>query len=193
MAAVAAVLGAVGIGMSAYGMWKSGQDAAAAGAFNANMYNYQAKMIEDKKQLTRREYERRIDQIEGESVVAVASSGYDMKGSYLSVINDTLTQAQLDKQKALYNLDIEKFQAASNAQAATMSGQAAQSAANTEALATTLTEGSKWYASYGGSTKTTKTTGGNTGWGNVGAKGSVSKGISGGGGVSKGISGGARV
>ena len=166
MGGFTAAMAAVGVGMQAYGMWQSGQDAAAAAAYNANMYNAQAQIIESKKVLTRQEYDRMIDQLEGSTISAIASSGYDMSGSYLAVMNDSLTQANLDKEKALYNLEIEKFQAGSRASEATRAGKRAQDAANVGALSTVLTEGNDWYSKYGksgGTTNAPKLTSTNTG------------------------------
>ena len=159
MGAFTSILAAAGVGMQAYGMIKSGQDAASAAAYNANLYNQQAAIIETRKGLTREEYDRMIDRLEGETIVAVASSGYDLSGSFLEVMNDTLTQANLDKQKAVYNLEVEKSQARSSAEAASRQGRIVQTVANIGALATVLTEGNEWYSKYGGFGKTAPTKG----------------------------------
>ena len=155
MGAFTSLLAAASVGMQAYGMIKSGQDAASAAAYNATMYNQQAAIIETRKGLTREEYDRMIDRLEGETTVAVASSGYDFSGSFLAVMNDTMTQANLDKQKAIYNLEVEKSQARSSASEASRRGRIAQTSANINALSTVLTEGNEWYSKYGGFGKTT--------------------------------------
>jgi len=150
MGAFTSALALAGVGMQAYGQYRSGQDAAAAAQYNAAIYQQQSEVIEVKKGLTRQEYDRMIRKLEGASVTAIASSGYDFSGSFLEVMNDNLTQAQLDKQKAIYNLDVEKLQAQSAASESIRSGDRARTSANINSVATLLTEGNEWYSKYGG-------------------------------------------
>lgn len=145
---------ALGLGMSAYGMMKQGADAKVASEYNANVYNAQANMIDDKKVLAGQEHDRAIRHLEGATTVAVAGSGYDMSGSFLEVMNDTLTQAYLDKEKELYNLEVEKTLAKSSASESRRQGDNASTASNIGATSTLLTDGSKWYQQYGGFGKT---------------------------------------
>jgi len=150
MGAFTSALALAGVGLQAYGQYKSGQDAAAAAQYNSAIYQQQSEVIEVKKGLTRQEYDRMIKKLQGASVTAIASSGYDMSGSFLEVMNDNLTQAQLDKQKAIYNLEVEKLQAGSAAEESLRAGDRARTSSNIGSVATLLTEGNEWYSKYGG-------------------------------------------
>lgn len=150
MGAFTSALALAGVGLTAYGQYKSGQDAYAASQYNAAVFQQQSEVIEVKKGLTKQEYERMIRKLEGASVTAIASSGYDFSGSFLEVMNDNLTQAQLDKQKAIYNLDVEKMQAQSAGEEASRAGVRARTSGNINSVATLLTQGNEWYSKYGG-------------------------------------------
>jgi hypothetical protein len=158
MGAFTSILAAGAIGLQAYGQYKSGQDAQAAADYNAAIYQQQSQVIEVKKGITKQQYDRMIRKLQGASVTAIASSGFDMSGSFLEVMNDNLTQAQLDKQIEIYNLDVEKSFALSSADEARRAGARARSAANIGAITTILTGGNKWYQEYGGFGSTVKPT-----------------------------------
>ena len=150
MATFTAIAAGLGVGMSAYGMWKSGQDSQAAANYNAAIYDQQASLIEAKKGLTKEQYARMINKLEGSMVTAVSSSGYDMKGSYLEVMNDSLTQAYLDREVELYNLEVQKRQARTAASESRRTGKAMSTAGSIAAASSLLTEGNTWYQKYGG-------------------------------------------
>jgi hypothetical protein len=154
MGAFTSVLMAAGIGLQVYGQYKEGQDAYATGQYNAALYKQQADIIDVKKKLSKHDWARTIDQLEGKVTSAVASSGYDLKGSFLTVMADRLTEAQLDKQTELYNLEVAKGQSLSAADEATREGSAARTASLFKAGGTLLTEGNEWYGKYGPETTT---------------------------------------
>ena len=160
MGAFTSVLMAAGIGMQAVGQYKSGQDARAAADYNAAIYQQQASAIEVKKGLTREQWDRSIRKLEGAQISAVASSGHDMSGSFLAVMNDSLTQAYLDKNTEIYNLNVEKSLAMSGASESTRAGVRYAQTGSIKAVSTLLTEGNDWYAKYGGFGKTTAPKGG---------------------------------
>ena len=149
MGAFTSALALAGIGMQAYGQYKSGQDAASAAAYNASVYQQQASVIETKKGLTRQQFDRMINKLAGAQTVAIAGSGRDLSGSALEVMNDALTQAYLDKQIEIYNLDIQKNSALSASQEELRAGQAAKTSGMISAGATILTGGNAWYSKYG--------------------------------------------
>jgi len=154
MGAFTSTMLAVGVGMQAYGQYSAGQKAKDAYEYNANVFNAQENMLAEQKALTAKEHERTIRHLEGATTVAVAGSGYDMSGSYLEVMKDTLTQAHLDKEKELYNLEAERMLAKSRASEARRMGDNASRAGTIGAFSTVLTGGSKWYQQYGGFGKT---------------------------------------
>jgi hypothetical protein len=156
MGAFTSALALAGVGLQAYGQYKSGQDAYAAAQYNAAIFQQQSEVLDVKKGITREQYDRMIRKLEGASVTAIAASGYDFSGSFLEFMNDTLTQAQLDKQLELYNLEVEKRQAISAADESRRSGTTARTSANIQSVATLLTEGNEWYSKYGGFGSTKK-------------------------------------
>jgi hypothetical protein len=157
MGAFTSALAAVGIGMQAVGTIKAGQDAQAAAEYNAATYRAQADAIDIKKQISEQSWDRLIKQLDGQSTVAVASSGYDYSGSFLEVVNDRMTQAYLDKNIESYNLELAKSQSLSAADEAIRKGKAARSAALWSAGGSLLTQGNEWYSKYGGTKSLTNT------------------------------------
>jgi hypothetical protein len=154
MGAFTSMLAAAGIGMQAYGMYRSGQDAYAAGAYNQQIYEQQAQIIDVKKGITKAQYDRMIKRLSGETIVATASSGYDMTGSFLEVYNDNMTQAFLERDTELYNLEVDKFMAKSAGAESLRAGERARRTANISAASSLLVQGNEWYQKYGGFGKT---------------------------------------
>jgi hypothetical protein len=154
MGGFTAALAVASIGMQAYGQYKSGQDTQQASYYNAALQEQKAGVIAVKQGLTNEQYQRTYRRLEGESVSAVAGSGYDYSGSFLEVINDTLTQVELDRQIEIYNLEVEKSQAQSSAEAKRWEGDTAARSGKFGALSTILTGGNDWYQKYGGFGKT---------------------------------------
>jgi len=155
MAGFTASLAAVGIGMQVFGQYQSGVDQRAAAEYNSAIYRQQASVIEVKKGLTADQYDRVIKKLKGSQVTAVASSGYDMSGSFLEVMNDSLTQAYLDKNTEMYNLEVEKRMALSGASESQRAGFRAGQTAAIKATSSLLTQGNDWYSKYGGFGKVT--------------------------------------
>jgi len=149
MGAFTAALLAAGTAMKVIGGIKAGNDAQAAAEYNAAVLEEKAASIDVKKKISNERWGKVIDQFGGELTVAVASSGYDYSGSFLSHINRVMTEAQLDKQIDNYNLELEKHQALSGAGEQRRAGSAAKSAALWGAAGTALTEGNEWYSKYG--------------------------------------------
>jgi len=141
---------AVGTGLDLLGMFKSGNEAQDASNYNAAIYMQQSAIIDKKKDLTNQQYNRKFRQVTGQSVVAVSSSGYDLSGSFLAVLNDRLTQVELDRQSAIYNLEIEKITAESNASEQRRDADRAKSSSLYDMGASLLTQGNEWYQKYGG-------------------------------------------
>ena len=148
MGAFTSALALAGIGMSVYGQYKSGQDSYAAGQYNQAVYQQQASVIDVKKGISRQQWDRMIRQLSGKTVSAVAASGYDLSGSFLTVMNDRLTQANLDKQTELYNLEVSKSISLSAADEAQREGARKRTSSLIGAGSTLLTEGNEWYSKY---------------------------------------------
>ena len=106
MGAFTTALLAAGTAMKVIGGIKAGQDAQAAAEYNAAVYEQQANAIDVKKGISNQRWDRIIDQLGGKITSAVASSGYDYSGSFLTKANDLMTEAFLDKQIDNYNLEL---------------------------------------------------------------------------------------
>jgi len=150
MGAFTSTMMAVGVGLQAVNQFSAGKQSRDAYNYNASIFDAQAKSIEGKKVLTEEQHTRMIRQLRGKSISAVASSGYDMSGSALEVLNDTMTQAYLDKNTALYNLEVEKIGASSQASEQRRQGYQSERSSIYSGFGTLLTGGSKWYQQYGG-------------------------------------------
>lgn len=130
----------VGLGVASAGMqvWSGMQakDEAEANAvaiqqqseYNAGVYEQQAGMIEKQKQLKAQQDNRLIRFAAGKHTAVTAGKGLEMSGSALAVLNDTITQLEMDKAIGQYNLDVKKYGVLSQAegerrQGATMAAQ----------------------------------------------------------------------
>jgi len=90
--------------------------------YNAGVYKQQAGMIENQKQLKKMQDERMIRFAMGQTVATAASKGLQMSGSALAVLNDTMTQLEMDKAITQYNYDVEKTAVLSQAESVTRRG-----------------------------------------------------------------------
>lgn len=84
--------------------------------YNAQIYREQADMIEAQKQLQLQQDNRIIRFAMGKIVATSAAKGIEMSGSALAVLNDTLTQYEMDKAIGQYNLDVQKYGVLSQAE-----------------------------------------------------------------------------
>ncbi len=150
-----AILAASGVAMQVYGQYQQGQDAQQAADYNAAVYKQQSQVIDVKKDITAEQFDRASDRLRGATVNAIQSSGYDLSGSKLHVLNDNLAQVEWDKSIELYNLEIDRTRAISSANEYTARGQREARSSTIQAGATLLTTGNDWYQSYGGFGKTT--------------------------------------
>ena len=149
MGAFTSALALAGIGLTVYGQAREGQQAQQAANYNAAVYREQAAVIDVKKGLSAQQWDRMIKRLSGATVSAVAASGYDLSGSFLAVMNDRLTQANLDKQTDNYNLEVSKSQSISAADEAQREGSRRRTSSLISAGATLLTQGNEWYSKYG--------------------------------------------
>lgn len=108
--AQAAVLG-LGA-MAAYSQIQAGRQQAKEykrqADYNAQVYEQQAQMIQQKQKIEEFQANRRIRAMEGSVIAKTAGSGFDFSGSPLAVMVDNETQMQLDKSIGQYNLEIQR-------------------------------------------------------------------------------------
>lgn len=92
-------------------------------AFNAQVYEQQASMIEEKKKIQDYQYLREATRRRGAISARTAGKGLLLSGSPLAVMIDSESQLLFDKAIEDYNLDVEKNFALSGATATRFSGQ----------------------------------------------------------------------
>ena len=150
MVGFTAALAATAVGLQVYGQVKQGQDAKAAADYNALVYRQQAQVIDVRKSITAEQYDRTIDQLRGSTTVAISGQGRDLSGSALHVLNDNLTQAQMDKQIEIYNLEVDRSRAISTSKEYSITGERELGTSRVKAASSLLTGGNDWYQKYGG-------------------------------------------
>lgn len=117
--------------------------------FNATLYDNQASLIEEKKQIDYGQFNRLKGKTLSTSVASVAASGIGLSGSPMAVMLDAQTQINIDQAISSFNIEQEKNYAKAQADQQRRLGKAQQSAANTNAF-TTLLSGASNYAMYKG-------------------------------------------
>jgi hypothetical protein len=150
MGAFTAALAAASVGMQVYGKYQEGKIAQQTAEYNASLYEAEARNVEVKKGITKEQFARKKKQFHGATVVAVSGQNRDLSGSALHVLNDNMTQLEMDETMAIYDLDIKKDTALASASKSIRAGSAARSSANVDAATSLLTGGNEWYQKYGG-------------------------------------------
>ncbi len=114
---VAAVLGLGAF--AAYSQVQAGKQQAKAierqAEYNAQVYEQQAQMIQEKKKLEEYQYNREAARMRGSVIAKTGKAGFLPTGSPLAVLADNETQLELDKAMGQYNLEIERRYATSGA------------------------------------------------------------------------------
>ena len=82
---------------------------------NAQMYDQQASMVQEKKKIQDYQFLRSAAFARGSIIAKTAGKGFNMGGSPLAILIDNETQMQFDKAIEDYNLDIEQNYALSAA------------------------------------------------------------------------------
>lgn len=83
--------------------------------YNAQVYEQQAAMVQEKKKIQDYQFNRDAARIRGSIVSKAAGKGFGLSGSPLAILIDNETQMQFDKAIGDYNLDIERNYAISGA------------------------------------------------------------------------------
>lgn len=117
--------------------------------YNAQIYEQQAEMIQQKKKISEYQFNRNAAAIRGSIVAKTAGKGFNLGGSPLAILIDNESQMQFDKAIGDYNLDIERNFALSGAtntrQTGAMQSRLARFSGYTNAFSTVLNTG----AAYG--------------------------------------------
>lgn len=130
-------LGALQVGSSVMSGVSQNKEA----KYNASLMEQQAVNIENQKGLTNYQSNRQIGQVMATSRVRTAGAGLEMSGSPMAVMMDTYTQMEMDKRINLNNLETEKQQAYSQAEAYRRKGKTALYQGYTNAFTSALSTG----------------------------------------------------
>lgn len=107
--------GAISAGSQIAGAGMQAKSIQRQAEYNAQIYDQQASMIQEKKKIQDYQFNRQAAQARGAIVARTAGKGFQMGGSPLAILIDNETQMQYDKAIADYNLDIERNYALSGA------------------------------------------------------------------------------
>ena len=83
--------------------------------YNAQIYEQQGTMIQEKKKIQDYQFNRDAARARGSIIASTAGKGFLMGGSPAAILADNESQMQFDKAIADYNLDIERNYATSGA------------------------------------------------------------------------------
>jgi hypothetical protein len=120
MAEVAAVSAIVGLGaLAAGGQIAAGKQQSrmikAQGEYDAQVYEQQAEMIQQKQRIEADQANRAAARMRGSVMAKVGKSGFMYSGSPLAVMVDNETQMELDKSIGQYNLEVQRRNSLSGA------------------------------------------------------------------------------
>lgn len=117
--------------------------------YNAGLYEQKAGIIDMQKSLEAGQYNRAKGQLAGKSIARTAKAGFEMSGSPMAVMIDSLTQLELDKAIGQYNLETQKRYAQATADEYKRRGRASMTAAYSNAFSTILRGGFDYATSSG--------------------------------------------
>jgi len=96
----------IGAGVSAYGAYREGQDAAEASRYNAQISREEAKMTEDSGALDAARQRKQVSRLIGTQKAGYAGAGVELTGSPLVAMIYTAAEGELDAQIIEYNTKI---------------------------------------------------------------------------------------
>lgn len=106
---IPSVLG-IGTGLRAASAIVAGQSAVDASRYNANAIDQEIKNLGFASDISKKQLDRQLRQLEGEQVTAVGTSGLAMSGSVVDVMADSAAQGKL--QELLQTRQVQEQQAA---------------------------------------------------------------------------------
>ena len=122
MGMMTGVMLAVSAGAAIYSGYQEGAEAdrnaeavLSESNYNAGIYEQQAGMIEQQKNLKIAQDKRQIRFVQGETVAMTAHKGIELSGSPLAILVDSSTQMNMDMAINAYNYDMDKYAALSQA------------------------------------------------------------------------------
>lgn len=159
---VTGALQLAGAAMSAYGSYQEGKIAKQTGEMNAQIYEAQAKNIEEAKKITAEQYRSKANVLRGAAITSAARGGLKISGTTANSISQSIMQLQMDNAYEQYNLDVKKQAAYNNAALQRYQGKTAYSNGLMNAGKTALNAGVDYYNKYW-KTPTTSSSGNSVG------------------------------
>jgi len=108
-------MGVVGAGISAYGAYSEGQDAAEASRYNAEISRQEATLAEASGALDASRQRKQVSRLIGTQKAGYAGAGVELTGSPLDVMINTANEGELDAQIIEYNAKVRSMGAMSQA------------------------------------------------------------------------------
>lgn len=134
-----------GAGLTAYGQYMQGSQAAKAEQMNKQLYEQQAEQVDRARQIENEKMARQKKSVMSRGMAVIGAKGISPTGSPMEVMLDTMTQMELDRQTMNYNADIAKSRALSGAAMAGEYAKNYQTMGTLGAASTLLTEGNRMY------------------------------------------------
>lgn len=137
-----------------------GQQAKAAGKFQAKQYQLQVKQLEQEKKILAEQYQTKRQQLVGELTNKAAKSGVKLSGSVADSLSQSLTELGLEESRQKYNISMNQVNANYAAKTAKVQGRLSYlnslMGAGTSALSSYMTYNQYWGSgNSGGNTTTT--------------------------------------
>lgn len=107
-------------GMQAFGQYKGASDSKKAANYNASIYDQQVSLFDEAKKFDVYRIERAKEKAFGAQRAGYAKAGVTSEGTPFEVMADTAFNYELDKAITVYNYEVQKSQARSQASQARM-------------------------------------------------------------------------
>ena len=145
MGAILPIISLAGVGLSAYGQYRSGQDAKSVYEYNAALAKYESKYIQDAATIEQAQLEREVSSfMSRQRAIAGASGTVTDAGSNLDSLLRTRQEADIDAALIRYRADVGSWRAISQSNLLDTQGDQFGTASYINAGGTLLTGASKW-------------------------------------------------
>ena len=148
MASLMAAAGLAGGAMSAFGQYQSGKSEQEAQEFNATIAEREAQLIKKGARLDEYRSRKQLRRLTGSQVAAYGSSGVELTGSPLDVIQDTIADAELEIAINKFNAEMGAKSRVSSAQRMREAGKDARTASMIKAGSTLLSSAGNYAGKY---------------------------------------------
>lgn len=145
---VVGALQLAGAAISAYGSYQQGQAEKSVAEANAQIYEAQARNIQEAKKITAGQYRTQANQLRGKAVTNAARGGLKISGSTANSISQSIMELQMDNAYEQFNLETKRQEAFSNAAMQRFQGKQAARAGLLNAGVTALSAGKDFYSKY---------------------------------------------